>query len=752
MRVLLLLRGAPGVGKSTWIKNNGLKGYTISPDDLRMICQSPVMDTNGKECIGMDHEAFVWKTLFEVLEFRMQRGDFTVIDATNSKAIEMNRYKDLASKYKYRLYCVDMTDVPIEECKKRNMLRNPLRQVPEESIDKMYARFRTQKIPSGIKVIKPDELDKIMVHSIDLSSYKAVNHIGDIHGCNTSLQILMNNQLGGIKDDEFYIFVGDYLDRGIENADTLKYILSIKDKPNVLLLEGNHERSIYMYAHSETSFSKEFEFYTKKELDEAGFDLKELRIFYRNLGQMAYYTYHGNTYFVSHAGIATLPEESSYIRNLLFIPTIQFVKGVGKYNDFDKIAETWDKTTPKNCYQIYGHRNTKDSPIFISDRCFCLEGKVEYGRYLRYLRVEYNEENNKVIHNGLEIKNEVFNENLNKKAEVLYENKNISDLVMDFRRSKLVLEKQFGNISSFNFTRTAFENKEWNSMTSKARGLYINTDTMEIVARGYEKFFNINEMPETKLEKLQFNLQFPVTAYVKENGYLGLVSYNSETDDLFITTKSNPDGNYAAWLKEALTEKLGTEQLDRLKDYVRDNKCTFLFENVDQVRDPHIIKYPKNELYLLDVVFNDIKFSKLPYNELRKVAESLGLKCKKKVITMCTWNSFYTWYNEVIQPDYDFLYVGNKIEGFVIEDSNNYSVKLKLNYYNFWKFMRSISHETIRKGYTNKTSALTTDLSNDYYGWIKTLVENTPVEERCNIPTSIITLRDKFLEEFPQYK
>ena len=49
----------------------------------------------------------------------MELGCFTIIDATNSKTSEMQRYKDLCQKYRYRIYCIDMTDVPIETCKER---------------------------------------------------------------------------------------------------------------------------------------------------------------------------------------------------------------------------------------------------------------------------------------------------------------------------------------------------------------------------------------------------------------------------------------------------------------------------------------------------------------------------------------------------------------------------------------------------------------------------------------------------------
>ena len=36
MRTMFVLRGAPGCGKSTWIKDNGLTPYTLEADNLRL--------------------------------------------------------------------------------------------------------------------------------------------------------------------------------------------------------------------------------------------------------------------------------------------------------------------------------------------------------------------------------------------------------------------------------------------------------------------------------------------------------------------------------------------------------------------------------------------------------------------------------------------------------------------------------------------------------------------------------------------
>lgn len=725
MRTLILLRGAPGCGKSTWIKENGLKPYALSADDLRLLCQSPVLQVDGTTGISQSNDKYVWKTLFQLLEIRMRNGEFTVIDATNSKTSEMKRYKDLCDAYRYRIFCVDFTDIPIDVTKKRNANREITKRVPEEVIDKMYSRFATQKIPSGIKVIRPDELDSVFMKPIDLSGYTRIHHIGDIHGCYTALKKYFDEN-GGIKDDEFYIFTGDYIDRGIENVQVVQFLLSIKDKPNVLLLEGNHERWLQIYGHGGIGRSQEFENVTKPQLEAARISKKDIRQLYRKLAQCAYYKYGDKVFLVTHGGLSTLPE------NLSFVATEQMIKGVGNYNDFEDIAETFKNTTPSNVYQIHGHRNTKHLPIRVNDRVFNLEGKVEFGGELRCVQVDKNG-----IHTYM-VQNTVFKvENEN---QVPHDN-NVAQAITELRSNPYIQEKTYGNISSFNFTRKAFYDRAWDEQTVKARGLYIDTYKNKVVARSYEKFFSINERPETKLDRLQFELKFPVTAYVKENGFLGIVSYDEYNDDLLIATKSTLDSQYAQWLKEMLYQKISPENIQNIKGFVKENNVSFVFECVDMEHDPHVIDYPESKLVLLDIIKNDLEFSKYKYDTMITIAQMFGLEHKEKAYEISNWQDFYDWYCNVLEPDYE--YHGREIEGFVIEDSKGFMTKLKLSYYNFWKFMRSVAQEAIKYGYIKKTSALTTPLANEFYAWVRTLQE---LENRDELPRDICTLRKMFYE------
>lgn len=731
MRVLLLLRGSAGCGKSTWIEQNGLKNYTLCADDIRMLCSSPVMTVSGKEAINQANDNVVWGTLFKLLELRMQNGEFTVIDATNSKTSEMNRYKELCDAYKYRIYCVDFTNIPIEVTKERNRMRPEVKQVPDEAIEKMYARFQTQKIPSGITVIKPDELSRIWMKPLDVSEYKKVHHIGDIHGCYTALKEYFDRE-GGIKDDELYIFCGDFIDRGLESADVVRFLLSIYHKPNVWLLEGNHERWLWVWANDGVSSSKDFELVTKTELDDAKINKKLVRQLYRKIGQCAYYTYAGNTYIVTHAGLSNIPA------NITTVATSQMVKGVGNYNDVEAVSHSFVANTPANCYQIHGHRNTKRLPTQVNERVFNLEGQVEFGGHLRCVQVTPDG-----IHTVVEIKNNVFKEREEPAKPTSHGEQSVGDVIIALRQNKYVQEKRYGNISSFNFTKTAFYDKVWDEQTTKARGLYIDIARQKVAARAYDKFFNINERPETKLDMLQHRMAFPAVAYVKENGYLGIVSYGADEDSLFITTKSNPEGDFAVWLREMLQKKYSEATLEKIKEHCKEHDVSFVFECVDMKNDPHIIEYDEDKLFLLDIVYNDMNYRKYSFEEMCVVANEFGLVHKEKAYVLESWQDFFDWYYTVTNEDYK--YNSHHIEGFVIEDANGYMVKLKLHYYNFWKFMRSISHEAIRKGYIDRqrTSALTSAIANQYYGWVKTLHD---VEDLSTVPKDICTLRRLFFE------
>ena len=755
MRSLLITRGAPGSGKSTFIEKHGLKPYTLCPDDLRVMCASRELNADGGFSIARVHavEQEAWKVLFDLLEFRMSRGELTVIDATASKTKDIKRYKELADQYRYRVYCVDFTDVPIEVCKAQNRLRAEDKVVPDESIDNIYARFATQPVPAGIEVIKPDELDKVLERPIDLSSYRKIVFVGDIHGC---YDTLMQYFKDGLRDDVEYIFLGDYIDRGNQNAEVMNWLYSIKDLPNVCLLEGNHERHLRDYDSAAPAKSTEFEDKTKPQLIAGGFDEKKARVFYRKLRQMSHFTWNGLELLACHGGIPCMRT------NLIYIPTCTFINGAGDYADYQAVADAWMAKTNDNQYQVFGHRNTAQDPTQLADRAFNLEGEVEFGGKLRIVELENKgtipaygttEAGDKIPYglntlfdwNVIELSNcQPLTEDFNvEKAPV----ETVEQAVEYLRNNQFVKEKKLGNgISSFNFTREAFYSANWTRQTVLARGLFIDTENNKIMARSYEKFFRVNEVRETEMIALKGRLKFPVNAYVKENGFLGIVSYDYKNDDLFIASKSTDKGDYAGYFAEML-EPYKAKLLESMRAAYKNvgrSAVSYVFECVDQEHDPHIIRYKKSNVYLLDMIFNDLKFATVPYPQLVEEAERLGCEVKKLAYTIKDYDEFRDLINKACDEDY--RYDGNYIEGFVFVDQNGFMTKLKTGYYSFWKFMRGVADSTLRCGYYRRLGALNTAMANRFYGFCKRLFNEDRDKETKSYPykTDIISLREKF--------
>lgn len=741
MRVLLLMRGAMGCGKSTFIEQNGLKPYTLCADDIRLLCQAPVLGKDGRYCISQKNEKVVWQTLFNILEVRMKRGEFTVIDATNTKTSEMNRYKDLAKKYRYRIYCVDMTDVPIGVAKERNKKRDPIKYVPEESIDRAYARFATQKIPSGIKAIKPNELDTIFYKPIDLSAYDKVHIIGDIHGCYTALMGFMNNH--DVNANDFFIFLGDYLDRGLENVQTLEYLLDLwENHKNVYFLEGNHEAHLRNWANGEDIMSQEFRNHTMPKLEQAGIDKKRVRQFCRSFGQCSYFIFHGMNVLITHGGLSTMP------KNLTFIATEQMIKGVGDYKDANTVDGAFYTSTEDGYYSVHGHRNETHEPLQVNPTTFNLNGDVEFGGDLRAVTFRHEKWLDKSFIDQWEIPNSVYRipEDVTKNNDEI-SNAEIHDVIEYMRASKYIGEKSFGNISSFNFTRGAFQDKVWDGMTTKARGLYIDTEHEQVVARGYEKFFNYGEMEFTKPEALARNLKFPVEAYVKENGFLGIVSTDND-GELIFTSKSTMGGDHAVMVKESLYNIYGATAIEKMREYANQYHVTFVFEIIDRERDPHIIQYNDNYAILLDIINNSMKFDKLPYGSLKYVAKDIGLEYKQHYKTLNNVKELNAFIDKATDPKFRLKtdrIDDDCIEGFVFEDANGFMFKLKVAYYNDWKMLRSVANKIFRSGNINFTGALQSIESNYFYGWCRDkFIELDKQGRWAYSKRDIINLRDEF--------
>ena len=361
MRCLVFLRGVPGSGKSTFVRENNLEPYTISSDSVRLLLKPPVLSVTGRPVISQKINRRVWGLIYSVIKCRMEDGDFTVLDATNAGNADIAKYRKLVRTYRYTAICIDFSDVPLEIIKERNRRRPEYEIVPETVIDEMHSIINRQTVPSFVTVIKPQEFhEKLRYRAIDFSHYRKIHHIGDING---SYTVLMQYFASGLNESDLYIFLGDYAGSGVgnsENAEIIRFLISIMCRDNVILLEGNQERDLCRLAEDEER-TQVSEFadtrYNISEMEQAGITKNTILKLCRKLRLCAYYKYDNRYVLVTHGGLSSLPE------NLVFVGAEQMIKGVGEPEDTYLIAASFNRNTNGNIHQIHGHRNPEGLPI-----------------------------------------------------------------------------------------------------------------------------------------------------------------------------------------------------------------------------------------------------------------------------------------------------------------------------------------------------------------------------------------------------
>ena len=673
MRTLLLLRGIQASGKSTWIKENNLEPYTLSADNIRLNIANPVLTEDGSYEISQKYNKVTWELLYKYLEMRMQNGDFTIIDATHSDLKLLNKYKDLANTYKYTMYCLEF-DVPLEEALKRNKERDNYKYVPERVIERTYETIKNnEKLPSALKKI--ESIDEIInFYTADVNQYEKVVIIGDIHSCAEPLKEVLKD----FNEETLYIFVGDYFDRGIQPVETFNIMLDLLEKPNVILIEGNHEeKSMKKFIYDEEKYTKSFEETTLlpllKEYD-VDYVRASLKKIYKKLRQCFAFEFRGKKFLCTHGGLPLVPK-------LTLVSAKEMIHGVGKYEtEIGEIySENYKKGLCQGFIQVHGHRGVNDGQF-----SYCLEDRVEFGGELKVLTID-NE--GKIKKTG--IKNSVYNKGLKlpmsgavEKVEFNTANELINEMI---RHQFINVKECEHNLISLNFNREAFNKKKWNDLTIKARGLFVDKDSGEVKIRSYNKFFNFGER-HVNLGYLKKYATYPIRAFKKYNGFLGLASVVN--GEVVLTSKSVTSGKYKDIFQD-IWDKVESEVRELLKKTMIENNCTAVFEVVSPEYDPHIIKYDKEHLYLLDFIENKLDLDThnidLEFSEklMKKVEFSSNLLTKKEeLIRLENYDELYNFLSEKEKSLEEF-------EGYVLCDNSGFMFKFKLPYYNLWKTRRA---------------------------------------------------------------
>lgn len=146
------------------------------------------------------------------------------------------------------------------------------------------------------------------------------------------------------------------------------------------------------------------------------------------------------------------------------------------------------------------------------------------------------------------------------------------------------------------YGRKAVYDNVWDDVTTKTRGLIVDLNTGDIVARPYEKFFSVDQMPPLLDEaERQESLGIKPVITEKVNGCLGIFwKYGIHWGIASKGSFHSPHAKFATEWMEKHIEEFGT--------LVFPEGYTPVFEIICQEVQPHVIKYDNDGLVLLDFI------------------------------------------------------------------------------------------------------------------------------------------------------
>lgn len=145
MTKVIITRGLPGSGKTTWAKSMQRKYpgkyIRLNKDDLRVMLHNNTH--NEPEFRTQEMETFIHKARNALLEIALAEGKDIIIDDTNLNPEYIETIKQIVGD-KAEIEFKDFTNISLEECLKRNEQRE--KKVHEEVIHGMYDKYlKTEK-------------------------------------------------------------------------------------------------------------------------------------------------------------------------------------------------------------------------------------------------------------------------------------------------------------------------------------------------------------------------------------------------------------------------------------------------------------------------------------------------------------------------------------------------------------------------------------------------------------------------------
>ncbi|KAL1879685.1 hypothetical protein VTK73DRAFT_6860 [Phialemonium thermophilum] len=227
------------------------------------------------------------------------------------------------------------------------------------------------------------------------------------------------------------------------------------------------------------------------------------------------------------------------------------------------------------------------------------------------------------------------------------------------------------SVDSWRFQDWDYKKK---GLPTYARGLFTTRDrngVPEIAVRGYDKFFNVDEVYETRWDNIKTRTRGPYELTLKENGCIIFISGLPDGTLLVCSKHSTGDRGDAELSHAKAGERRLERQLERIgktkQDLARElrhRNVTAVAELCDDSFEEHILAYgpEKAGLYLHGMNLNLPEFVTYPSTHVQRFADEWGFR-KTGLILMDDVEQVKAFLEEVAETG---AHDGRDVEGFVI--------------------------------------------------------------------------------------
>ena len=634
MRTMFILRGAPGAGKSTLIRRHRLSDLAIGLDDFRRLYSTPFTDLDGEPTLSMAFgaERQVVSAFKAAVASRVRLGGTIVLDCTNPARKSYREFASLARRCGYRVYVVDVQgDLTDAELIERNETRRgTLGYVEPQVVADIAARVRAGAASVVEPVVGLEDVRRLntIAETDAAEHYERLVIIGDVQSCAGALA-KAKKHFGGWDPATLFVLVGDLFDRGPDAAGVMDLIVEDGRVPdNIILVEGNHDEHLRMICSDVRGGSWPDTRESRRQILASGRRDGDIEALLARMVPLAGLRFAGEHVLVTHAGLdpATIDritaegEDGLLTWDLTEVPMLQLLLGSSARSTtfqgrsgYERAVEA--RLSHPRILQVHGHRNgarrEEPGPALAAPNVYTLEHRVEHGGHLAVLQIDA--DGTRTLH--------AFTQDAPVLTGAAADPTSLVARMSAHPEVRVREVEGMPGIIACNFSRRAFVKGLWDQTSCKARGLFLRASDAEVVARGYDKFFNIGQPPGPADlgEVVRAGAGRPLSVRRKWNGYLAIVSVVDGR--LRVFSKSGVTA-YSEHAESLLAAHLG-DRADELAALIAAAGVSLTFEVISR-RDPHIVDEGDDKVVLLDAIRNR-EDMELVDEVRRSVAEDFGL-------------------------------------------------------------------------------------------------------------------------------